>query len=55
MEKSYIITIIEPNKELKFKQKPNFFIEIIKLEMEYEYKERQEKKENILQYGSRAC
>lgn len=49
MEKSYIIMVVEPIKKLKPKQKPNFFIEVIKLNESNE----EEEKESLLQYRRR--
>ena len=45
MEKTYMITIFEANTELKNKQKPNFYIELIKIRTN-EHKKR--KKETSL-------
>lgn len=41
--------VVEPNKKLKFKQKPNFYIEVIKLNDFYE----KEKEKSLFQYRRR--
>ena len=50
MKKTYIITVYEANKELKPKQTPNFFIEIIKIKSN-EHKERKKEEKSIFFNG----